>query len=133
MSESTQSLLWQPPKPEDEIANIKVALKALLAEMLRRDRKPREYRVGSAMTMAEIDRWHALGKNFRAADAIIKDPVRTACRDAIRKLGKRLHELVGDDHDGMLKVANSVSGQKHYSHHISIIDKAWDGIGDWHS
>lgn len=47
-------------------------------------------------------------------------------------LGKRLYEL-NSDTNAMLEIAEEVADRDHphYGHRIDVIDKRWDGIGDW--
>jgi hypothetical protein len=124
---------WQAPSLDTEVAGIKSALNALLAEMVKIDREPRKQSgLFPVMDMADIDAWAKLGANFREADAIVKSPVRTACRNAIRVLGERLYELL-DDTAAMRAIAEDISSGRQYGKRISIIDSAWSGIGDWYS
>ena len=65
-------------------------------------------------------------------DAVLDNPVRAACKNAVRLLGERLHEL-GLDLDQMQVVAEWAATAKvrHFTKRINIIDKAWDGVGRW--
>jgi hypothetical protein len=63
-------------------------------------------------------------------DAVLRHPVRAACKNAVRLLGERLCEL-GLDLDQMQGVAGRVSKGKAFHKRINIIDKAWDGVGHW--
>jgi hypothetical protein len=60
-------------------------------------------------------------------DAVLRNPLRPACKNAVRMLGERLHEL-GLDLDQMQGVAERVSAGKAFQKRIDIIDKAWDGV-----
>ena len=125
-----------PPRDSNaEVERITAALRKLLEEMLRQDAVRRKARKddddGRPPKLVPVDFSKPVGTRRQAQiDAVQRNPVRGACRNAIRLLGERLHEL-GLDADEMLVVAKLASRGRTFSKRLSIVDHAWDGIGTW--
>lgn len=66
----------------------------------------------------------------KAAD-FLDDPVGEALRQAVRKIGKRLHEIGGEKL--MLDVCHRVAARdpSQQQRRTAIMDHRWDGIGKW--
>jgi hypothetical protein len=61
-----------------------------------------------------------------------RNPVGTACRDAIRKLGKRLHKLGGEPlMEKTIEIVAATWGDGREGAPSDMMDKHWDGIGSW--
>lgn len=127
-SETTSAVV-----PAVEVDKIKVALDALLSQMVAIDRKPRK---GPAtfkfISVADLDAEPIPTERQSQIEEVLESPVRAACRNAVRLLGERLFELTGDT-DRMLEIAESLSKGRHGGLRASILDHAWDEIGDWHA
>lgn len=63
-------------------------------------------------------------------DQLIEDPVYYAMRQAVRKLGAILHASDPTLMDGAI---NDVADRPKGGRKVSIIDHAWDGIGQWYA
>lgn len=116
----------------EEIEGITAALDELLtalrsaSERRSADRGPPVSARDSAMA---ID-WDASPAK-RAAEDLIRDPVGTAIRKAITKLGERLHEIGGTQAmEDALYAAAELSPTDH-DWRISVLDRRFDGIGSW--
>jgi hypothetical protein len=118
-----------------EVERITGALRKLLAEMLRQDRLRRKARKDDdsplrAVSAADFSREPLPTRRQAQIDALLKNPVRAACKNAVRLLGERLHEL-GLDLDEMQTVARLASRGLAFSKRMNIVDKSWHGIGTW--
>jgi len=67
-------------------------------------------------------------------EELLERPISAACRWAIRRLGQKLYHLTGSL-EPMQDLAERVAGRdpKSFSSRIDILDKRWNGIGDWWS
>ena len=63
--------------------------------------------------------------------AIVDEPVRAACKQAVRKLGEHLFKALGNT-EAMSDLLERVADMDppRYSYRAGIMDKAWDGIGN---
>lgn len=113
----------------DEVERVEAALDALLTEMLRQDDLRKGDGDGKLVTIRASD-MVLLTRRQGQINAVLRHPVRAACKIAIRMLGERLNEL-GLSISQMQDVANRVSAGKRFPKRINIIDKAWDGVGHW--
>ena len=114
----------------DEMAKIKRALGELCdAVKEEHERGPRHaspaiFKTYSVSDLVNYgDGWTKAQKD---TDELLSDPVGRALRKAIRMLGKRLHEIGGDE--AMRSVFDDVVPD---GVAVGAVDHAWDGIGDW--
>lgn len=114
-----------------EIEELERALDALLRTMTAEDDKPADGPVRIVtVTAASL---MAAGRMSRL-DLDIADlkrrPVRAACRQAVRRIGEHLFQVMGDT-DAMSDLLERVCDMDppRYGHRASIVDHAWDGIG----
>ena len=118
---------------KSKIAETEAALRVILTEMIRLD----------ALREAKPYRGSMLGTPFRFTDdiptrhdilisTVLGEPIRGALRNAVRLLGEHLFELTGDT-DEMEAVMNRIadSHPSKAGRYASIMDHAWDEIGDW--
>jgi hypothetical protein len=63
-------------------------------------------------------------------EAVSRDPIRTALKEQLNDLGKRLYRLLGST-KAMQSVAEEVANWKprYWGTRIDIIAKNWDGVG----
>jgi hypothetical protein len=119
----------------EHVALIKAALEATLSARAEHDireeeRQDQEERLASFKLIPIGDLWQTSPEKLRL-EGLAKDPVRYALRKQVRELGKELHQVLGNT-DAMLDVAEEVAA-KDFQYRMTIIDKAWDGIGDWYA
>jgi hypothetical protein len=78
-----------------------------------------------------IARFDAMTAKERKAHEIIRRPIGEAVRRAIKTLGERLHEIGGQElmSDVMERVADR--DPRNYSRRVDVLDKRFDGIGNW--
>lgn len=85
---------------------------------------------GELLTLADLA---AMTKAQRQSRQIAGWPVRAALFQAVRPLGERLHEL-GENlfvvHD---RVVARAPNEEDADIWTSVIDKSWNGLGDWSS
>jgi hypothetical protein len=115
-----------------EIEKIEDALDVLLTQITKCDResareaegKPRRYELICAADIKPI------GRRQAQIERLLKEPIRSACKNAIHLLGERLFELTGDT-DAMLKTCERVAGRRRASagYRSMLMDKTWHGIG----
>ena len=117
--------------PDEEIQKIEDALCSLLAQMLRCDKAGEKRSIGIPPKI-EIIPWDQIKiKTRRECDIqrVLNDPVRNACKNAVRLLGERLFALGG------IKLMKEVSdraelrSKRRRSYRAVIMDKTWDGVG----
>jgi hypothetical protein len=126
----------QTPSPNsEEIGKIESALSELLDQMVAIDMRPRvgppePLRVVSA---SEFEFRPVPTRRDCQINSVLNQPVRAACRNAIRLLGERLFELTNDTDGQMLKVAERASDGPQFGRRMSIMNSAWDGVGHWHA
>jgi hypothetical protein len=115
-----------------ELDKIRRALDALLAAMVAIDMTPRKGPPEPLrlVSFAELAAGPIPSRRDCQIAAVLREPVRAACRNAIRLLGERLLELLGNTGE-MAEIAESLSDGPQYGRRASILDHAWDGIGDW--
>ena len=114
----------------DDLTKIKAALAELVMQMVEIDMRPREQN-SVLITATPFDMSGPI-PNLRdlAISRVLRDPVRGACRNAIRLLGERIFELTGDI-DVMREISeiDEVCPAKYEQRIMSIFNSAWDGIG----
>jgi hypothetical protein len=116
-------------KPGD----VEQALRTILDEMIRLDalRKPA---TGEMLTATPYDfPTDVPTRHDILISTVLNEPIRGALRNAVRLLGEHLFEKHGDT-DEMEAVMNRIadSHPKNGGRYASIMDHAWDEIGDWH-
>jgi len=111
----------------EEIEDIQVALSALIEAALQADADSRR---GQRQRPRILDFDDIDPPREDSAD-FARNPVGTACRFAIERLGRRLHSLGGEDL--MENVLGEVACLKPNREDLfsDVLDKAWDGIGEW--
>ena len=126
-------MIAQKPEmtPHEEIKKIEDAICSLLTHMLRCD-KAREKRSVGVPPKIEIVPWELIKiKTHRECQIsrVLNDPVRNACKNAVRLLGERLFELGGTDL--MEKVCNraELRSRPRRGYRAVMMDKTWDGVG----
>jgi hypothetical protein len=118
---------------DEHLALLKLALEASLTartkhdtrEGQRRAKQPAQFKLTPWSYLAEMP-----AEKLRL-EAMVRDPVRYALRKQVRDLGKGLYQVLGNT-DAMLDMAEEVAA-KDFQYRMTIIDKAWDGIGDWYA
>jgi hypothetical protein len=117
---------------DEEIQKIEDALCALLAQTLIYD-KAREKRNNGlpprVFTLTPVDLIKIKTRRECDIARVLKEPVRNACKNAIRLLGERLFEIGGTDL--MEKVCGTVEKRSRTRrvYRAVMMDKAWDGVG----
>lgn len=118
---------------QTETARIESALDALLTAAIaaRPVSPPRGPELAGVVVGRVLDSLRNHTPAQIATDELLDNPVGEATRQAIRKLGKRLHEIGGTKlmQDVLDRVANRAPQQS--TSRTDIMDKRWDGIGDW--
>ena len=113
-----------------DTSEIEKALRALVTQMVRIDRSRQADHAPLELINPTLFEVKPLGATrLIAVNRVVKDPVRGACKNAIRLLGMYLFESTGGDIEAMRKIAERVARAKDFSVRMNIIDKAWDGIG----
>jgi hypothetical protein len=116
-----------------EWEKIESALDALLKAMVEIDLRPRDdSKPPSKIRFVPVDlRGPVPTRREMQINQVLREPVRAACRNAIRLLGERIFELRGDD--GMREMNDKVLrlDEQHFQRRASILNSAWDGIGHW--
>jgi hypothetical protein len=115
-----------------ELERIKAALEALLNQMVEIDCAQREPAKPGELRFTIIDRGAPIPARREIQNReLLERPVRTACKNAITLLGKRVHELLGD-YGAVVAFAEEVAaGGPQSGHRQSILNWAWHGIGGW--
>jgi hypothetical protein len=116
-----------------EVHKIEDALDAILGAIVKLDEKPRQLRAGDlksldmAAILSEIAIPRTRDESF--ARKIAREPVREALCYAVRRLGKRLHEIGGLT--AMQNACDRVGGrdERRWGQRVSIMDARWDGVG----
>ena len=118
-----------------ELQEVERSLDFLITAIIDLDTGPKRHlppQLGP-MSIAELAkeyRWDApTTEAERFALKVRYDPVREALCFAVRRLGQRLHELGGLS--AMRGACDRQEDFPHGMHRVSIIDKRFDGIGDW--
>lgn len=111
----------------EHVTLIRDALDALLKARLEHDQRCDEM-PPKPIKFVRFDNFDATRSRF---EGIIEDPVRAALRRVMNDLGKELFKLVGSI-EVMLAICNEVASRdpKREGRRLSIIDSAWNGIGD---
>lgn len=115
-----------------EVERIEIALAALLTEMLRHDAKRKGKDGGKLIVVCAADMVPTTRREAQI-ESLLDNPVRAACKNAIRMLGERLHELgLGlDQMQGVAEWAATEAKGGQFGQRINIIDKTWNDIGSW--
>lgn len=132
----------EPTPTASEISRIEAALDNILSAITHLDQgiwapgKPRAksaaYRIYS---MADLGAEYELKQTYtvsqRYAEDILDNPVREVLAKSVRQLGKRLHEIGGLNamQEACERVANI--DEPNWGRRTNIMDKRWDGIGNW--
>jgi hypothetical protein len=120
-----------------EIRRIEAALDALLTEIIERilaqRAEPKMPRAAQLMAtpfkVAALD--EIPSRDETEVTEILQDPVGSACRYAIKRLGQHLYS-VAKSMDVMAEVLDRVAERdpKHSGLRADIMDKWWEGIGE---
>jgi hypothetical protein len=124
----------KPSPQSEEIDKIESALRVLLDQVVEIDMRTRVGPPEPPLVISPSE-WHGRPVPTRRdcqISSVLNNPVRGACRNAIRLLGERLFELTNDT-KAMRIIDESVSDGPHSGKRMSILNSAWDGIGDWHA
>ncbi len=113
----------------NDLKDVERALDDLLTAIVTEDSKPVEpspVRVGRALDPTA----RPLSRAESDLRALLREPVRTACKLAVRRLGERLFEILGST-NAMARCAERVAARDEadYQYRYDILDSAWDGIG----
>ena len=116
----------------NEIERIKAALDALLTLAIEHDMRPRAGPPGplKLISCAELFAKPIPTRREFEINRVLDDPICGATRNAIRLLGERLFEVVGNT-DSMRGILEEVATRddRHWGRRIDIMDKRWNGIG----
>lgn len=110
-----------------ELASIENTLVVLLRRITSDDRKLKggDYRRYSINELLEKSHLQS------DTEALVRQPIRNACANAVRLLGERLIEMNVDRMEVHHRVVRR--GRRNANDWSAIIDKTWDGTGDWHA
>ena len=115
-----------------EIDGVERALDALLRAMIAEDDKRTavDFKV-TVFTAADLRNVKFPTRAEMDVKAIVDEPVRAACKQAVRKLGEWLFKLLGST-DAMSDLCERVADMDppRWGYRVDIIDKTWDGIGN---
>lgn len=119
-----------------ETAQIEAALDVLLTAAIRAEHDssllPERGPMSAGVLVGElIDKLQTWTKAQRAAADLLARPVWELTRQGVRTLGQRLHEIGGQGLMNEVLYRVSARDPAHESRRIDIMDKRWDGIGDW--
>ncbi len=118
-----------------DLDGLERALDALLATIIEEDRKAREAPIGAliaeVVTAESLERVGRMTRLDLDVADLARGPVRAACRQAVRRIGEHLFKVLGTT-SAMSGLAERVAAwePKQYGMRVSIIDHAWDGIGN---
>lgn len=110
---------------EAEIASIADALDNILIALADHPR-PR-----GRLRMLTYEDLAATTEHAEVAEEIIADPVGRSLRLGIEALGERLHEIGGLKAMGAVMTDVVARRPEQEAQRTDIIDKRWDGIGEW--
>jgi hypothetical protein len=115
---------------DENLALIADALHAALTARIEHDKRCADAPRSQPIKLVRFTDYDATRSRL---EGIISNPVHAALRKVMHDLGKELFKLVGST-DAMLKVCNEVATRtpSHEGRCLSIIDHAWNGIGDDH-
>lgn len=124
-------------KDEDRIETCEEALHALLTALFAHRSAKASVEPLRTISPASV-RWHRdIGelpsREDSAIAALVVDPIDAACRQAVRRVGQRLHDLGG--FDAMSTAADRMAERDpvRAGRRASLLNHAWDGIGSWHA
>ncbi len=91
--------------------------------------KPRIFSAADLVSEARADAQRTPAARYTRR--LAPDPVRAALKHAVRQIGQRLYEIGGMEalQDACERVADL--DPANWGTRTDIIDKTWDGIGDW--
>ena len=120
-----------------DLESLERALDALLTAIITEDWKVREAAAGpanivaAAVTAESLERAGRMTRLDLDVADLVRNPVRAACRQAVRRIGERLFKVCGTI-SGMSQVAERVAAwdPPQYGMRAAIIDHAWDGVGE---
>jgi len=116
----------------DEIDRIEFALDALLNEIVERIKhEPSFTRQVQATPFKPISLDQIPSRDETEVNELLHDPVGSACRYAITRLGNRLYGVTKST-DVMSEVLERVAKRdsSHYGLRATIMDKSWEGVGE---
>jgi hypothetical protein len=73
-----------------------------------------------------------LSRKQIAVSAILREPVRGALKMGVRALGQEIFDLTADT-EIMLRISDAACDGPNGGRCLSIVNSAWDGIGDWYA
>ena len=115
-----------------EIEAVERALDTLLRTMIDLDgkRTPADFKV-EVFTAADTRTMKFPTRTERDVKALVDEPVRAACKQAVRKLGEHLFKVLGST-DAMGTLCERVADMDppRWGYRVDIMDKTWDGIGN---
>jgi hypothetical protein len=119
------------PTPEQEIMWIEEALVELLREIVRQEKRGNRPPSRHGFVAYDINELGSRSSLYWEVSHVVDHPVREACALAIRRLGQRLHEMSAD----MMEVHDHVveRTRKYQDYWSMLLDKRWNGVGDWHA
>ena len=111
--------------PAPNTAKLEKAIDALLRALI--DRPSPEKRAEHVVTASDTDEADI---DEEILDAIIADPVGSACRSEIASLGDFIFAMLGPT-DGLEAVVNRIAAldQANQARRSAILDECWDGLG----
>jgi hypothetical protein len=119
-----------------ETAQIEAALDALLSASIRANRDPVLLPHRGAMPVGVVmgdllKRLQSWTQAQRDAGELLARPVWEVTRMGVTTLGRRLHEIGGARL--MQEVCDRVAAldPANHAHRLDIMEKRWDGIGEW--
>jgi hypothetical protein len=118
----------------DEIVD---ALDRLLSAMIEHDKQRDKERSGTpaATPFQALTKLEDLPTRAESEiKALLKTPVRSALKQAVRRLGEVTFQVTSDLGQ-MQDIAEAAASRddRHYGRRASIINSAWNGIGGWMS
>jgi hypothetical protein len=117
-----------------EIKRIEFALDALLNEIVERTQAEPKMPKAAQLTATPfkvLNLDELPPREETEAEEILKDPVGTACRYAIKRLGQHLYNQTKNT-DEMAKVLDRVADRnpRYSGLRATIMDKWWEGVGE---
>jgi hypothetical protein len=115
-----------PAAPLPTVEQIEPALDTLLAAIIKHDRTPSP--PAPRPLSAIIDAADLMDTEFLPGEMFVQDPIRRSLREGVKQLGRTLFALTGST-EAMRNFCNR--DHEDWQDRAIILDKAWDGIGDW--
>lgn len=104
-------------------------LGAIIAHDAKRDAQPSETPLRA--NFVSFDDLASIPPRQADLGEMLADPIRYALRESVMRLGREVFRLSGGT-DAMRTTLERVAGMnpRQYGHRATIMDKAWDGIGN---